>query len=270
MLAWGASAFAAPQWIEVNGVSLRYDLSGQGSETLVLLPSTGKPLEYWDEILPALAADNRKVLRYDLRGAGLSSRVKAPITMQDHADDLRALLDALSIKNDVMMVGTAFGASVQMLFASQAPERVKGIVNISPSAMLEARPARPFPPEPTPTPAPGTDPFGYTYPPELRGNQARWHKYLAMHETNDDISKFLTERLIYSTPFSEVMPKLKCPVLMVATTLYKRRTVESVKELSESIADGRFVVIESGHDAPFQTPEMVVPVLNDFFKQLDF
>lgn len=269
-LLWVPLSYAAgPAWIDVNGISLRYELSGSGPQTLVLLPSTGKPLEYWDEILPALQAPDRKILRYDLRGSGMSAKLSDVITMQDEVDDLRGLLDALKITGPVMMVGTAFGGSIQLQFAAQAPERVKGIVNISPSAQLIAKPARPLT-DTTPPPHPPGDPFAITYPVELRGNQERWNKYMAMHASNDTLSKRITERLIYSTPFAEVMPKIKCPVLLVATTMYVRRTVESIEELAKSIPDGRFVVIESGHDAPFQTPEMVVPLLKDFFKELKF
>ncbi|WP_129781870.1 alpha/beta fold hydrolase [Peristeroidobacter soli] len=267
LLASLSTVSAAPAWVRVNDVSLRYELTGNGPDVLVLLPSTGKPLEYWDEILPLLASERRTILTYDLRGIGLSQRLQEPITMQDEVDDLRALLDALKIDKPVMMIGTAFGGSVQMQFAAQFPQRVKGIVNFSPSAQLVGRPPRPVH---EPRPAPPADPYAITYPVQLRGNEQRWAKYLAMDASNDENGKHFTERLIYSTPFADVFPKLQCPVLMVATTLYSRRTPESVKELVTHIPKGTYQVIESGHDAPFQTPEMVVPLLQAFLREHGF
>ena len=58
------------RFIEVNGVGLRYELSGRDDRTVVLIHEMGGSLESWDEAAPVLAA-NRRVLRYDTRGAGL-------------------------------------------------------------------------------------------------------------------------------------------------------------------------------------------------------
>jgi len=41
-------------WIEANGASLRYTLSGSGSKTLVLMHEAGGCLESYDDALPAL------------------------------------------------------------------------------------------------------------------------------------------------------------------------------------------------------------------------
>ena len=41
-------------WIEVNGTALRYELSGEGPSTLVLVHEMGGCLDSWDQVLPAL------------------------------------------------------------------------------------------------------------------------------------------------------------------------------------------------------------------------
>ncbi len=48
-------------FIEVNGTALRYDVSGHGPSTLVLIHEMGGTLESWDLVLPRLAA-KRKIL----------------------------------------------------------------------------------------------------------------------------------------------------------------------------------------------------------------
>ena len=58
-------------WIDVNGAALRYDLSGAGDPTIVLVHEMGGTLDSWDHVLPALSR-GRRVLRYDTRGAGQS------------------------------------------------------------------------------------------------------------------------------------------------------------------------------------------------------
>jgi len=49
-------------WIEANGASLRYDLSGSGPETVVLIHEVGGCIESWDEAHPAFRQQFR-VLR---------------------------------------------------------------------------------------------------------------------------------------------------------------------------------------------------------------
>src|SRR3954451_23362065 len=84
----------AMNWIEVNGTSLRYELSGSGPSTLVLVHEMGGTLDSWEQTLLPLN-NSRRVLRYDTRGAGLSEKIQAAVTWNDMADDLKALLDAV-------------------------------------------------------------------------------------------------------------------------------------------------------------------------------
>ena len=64
-------------WIEVNGTSLRYELSGSGDKVLVLVHEMGGTLDSWDQVMPLLSP-GRRVLRHDWRGAGMSEKLHAP------------------------------------------------------------------------------------------------------------------------------------------------------------------------------------------------
>src|SRR5947209_18435453 len=87
-------------FIEANGVGLRYELSGRGQQTVGLIHEMGGSLESWDEVAPVLAA-GRRVLRYDTRGAGLSEKARGTLAIDTMVDDLAALLDALGITGKV-------------------------------------------------------------------------------------------------------------------------------------------------------------------------
>ena len=108
-------------WIEVNGASLRYDLSGNGREPLVLIHEVGGCMESWDDVLPAFQRDFR-VLRYDQRGFGMSERTRV-IEMDGIVADLVALLDALQIAGPVHLAGCAMGAAIALAFAGRHPAR---------------------------------------------------------------------------------------------------------------------------------------------------
>ena len=74
-------------WIEVNGTSLRYELSGGGDDVLVLVHEMGGTLDSWDQVMPLLSP-GRRVLRHDWRGAGMSEKLRAPPTFDILADDI--------------------------------------------------------------------------------------------------------------------------------------------------------------------------------------
>ncbi len=102
-------------YIEVNGVALRYELSGAGDRTLVLVHEMGGTLESWDEVVPRLTASQR-VLRYDTRGAGMSQKIRGTLHIDTMADDIAALLDALGIKGKVALAGVAVGGADRAAF----------------------------------------------------------------------------------------------------------------------------------------------------------
>jgi 3-oxoadipate enol-lactonase len=123
-------------WIEVNGTALRYELTGDGPSTLVLIHEMGGTLDSWDQGLGALN-NGRQVLRYDTRGAGLSEKIKGTVTWNDMADDLKALLDAVHI-GKVALAGIAVGAAIAVHFAVHNPDRAAALVLHGPATGVSA------------------------------------------------------------------------------------------------------------------------------------
>jgi|HubBroStandDraft_3_1064219.scaffolds.fasta_scaffold143713_2 3-oxoadipate enol-lactonase len=106
----------------VAGGRLYYERKGEGPD-LVLLHSGFLDRRMWDPQFE-LYANQYSVLRYDLRGHGLSPKGEAPYV---DAEDLRTLLDHLGIDR-TFLVGNSNGARVASGFAAGAPERVRGLV----------------------------------------------------------------------------------------------------------------------------------------------
>src|SRR5262249_24720702 len=76
--------------MDANGISIHFQLAGQGPAVVLLLEMSG-PLDSWDGISPALS-ERFRTLRYDQRGSGLSEKVRQPITTEQLVDDLEAVL----------------------------------------------------------------------------------------------------------------------------------------------------------------------------------
>ena len=91
-------------WMEANGVALRYELSGDGPETLILIHELGGALESWNDVLPTLEKEFL-ILRYDQRGFGLSEKAKGTLDIHYMTRDLAALCDALGIAGPCLVAG---------------------------------------------------------------------------------------------------------------------------------------------------------------------
>jgi 2-hydroxy-6-oxonona-2,4-dienedioate hydrolase/2-succinyl-6-hydroxy-2,4-cyclohexadiene-1-carboxylate synthase len=115
---------------QANGVELHYQQSGQGPDIVMVHGMTGNLAIWHLEIVPALMADYR-ITTYDLRGHGYSQVPPTGYTTEDHANDLKNLLDTLGIER-ADIVGHSFGADIALHFAILYPERVKRLVLVEP------------------------------------------------------------------------------------------------------------------------------------------
>ena len=68
-------------FIEANGVSLRYAVEGAG-RTIVLIHEMGGMMESWGLLAPLLAGEWR-VVRYDTRGAGFSEKIRGALKIDN-------------------------------------------------------------------------------------------------------------------------------------------------------------------------------------------
>lgn len=113
--------------IQANGINLYYELHGpEDGEVLVLSNGVLMSTASWGFQTPVLARHYR-VLLYDCRGMWKSEHPAGPYSMEQHADDLAALLEALHIER-AHLVGISYGAEVSMAFAAQYPEKVRSLV----------------------------------------------------------------------------------------------------------------------------------------------
>jgi 3-oxoadipate enol-lactonase len=110
-----------------NGIVLHYQVLGRSDgPTLVFINSLGSDFRIWQDVVPAFLERFRVVL-YDERGHGLSDAPPAPYTMDDHVDDLLALLDLLEIGR-AAFVGLSVGGMIAQRIVIRAPERVQALV----------------------------------------------------------------------------------------------------------------------------------------------
>jgi len=166
-----------------NGIELTYDTFGEATAPpMVLIMGLASQMIAWDEeFCAALAVRGFRVIRFDNRDIGLSTRLehlgvpnvaqlllahlagqptKAAYTLSDMARDVVGLLDALGI-DAAHVVGASMGGAIAQTMAIEHPQRMLSLCSIM------ATSGDPSLPPPTPealqllmTPMP-TDRAGY-------------------------------------------------------------------------------------------------------------
>ncbi|MFL5191921.1 MAG: 3-oxoadipate enol-lactonase [Microvirga sp.] len=110
----------------VNGIVLHNQVLGQeDGPALVFINSLGSDFRIWQEVVLAFT-DRFRVVLYDKRGHGLSDAPPAPYSIDDHTDDLLALLDHLKVDR-AAFVGLSVGGMIGQRIAVRAPERVQAL-----------------------------------------------------------------------------------------------------------------------------------------------
>ncbi len=123
-----------------GSIELAYQEFGDGGDPVFLL-ITGwfSDLTLWPRgFCKVLAERGYRVIRYDNRDAGLSTRtvidkidpLNPPYTMSDLAGDAIGLLDALDVEQ-AHVAGFAFGGTISHLVAIEHPQRILSLVPLA-------------------------------------------------------------------------------------------------------------------------------------------
>lgn len=138
--------------LQANGIRIEYDSFGEAdADPVLLIMGLGTQMTAWTpEFCSALAAHGHRVIRFDNRDAGLSTKfdgirapgrlrlilnqilkvpVRAPYTLEDMAKDAVGLLDGLAIAS-AHVVGASMGGMIAQLLAYHWPERVSSLTSI--------------------------------------------------------------------------------------------------------------------------------------------
>lgn len=114
-----------------DGVKLYSEVRGEGPATLTLVNHLFLVAPAWRTLTSDLEKSCR-IISYDLRNQGASTRLPGPINWSDHVEDLRELLDWLDVEQTYLL-GTSMSGMIVRDFALKYPERTAGVVFVSPA-----------------------------------------------------------------------------------------------------------------------------------------
>ena len=260
------------EFIELNGAVLRYELSGKGDRTLVLVHEMGGSLESWDDVAPRFA-ETRRVLRYDSRGAGLSQKVRGELTLDTMADDIAALLDHFGIAGKVALAGIAVGGAIALHFAARHAQRTSAVVVGSPATGIAAERRAPAAERLAKIEADGMgfaveDSMLNGYAPELRGDLKRFERFRNRWLGNDPQSYATIWRMLAGADMQDELARLSCPVLVIGGSLDRVRPPASAESVAKAIPGARYIEIRTGHYMSVQTPDLLFDCIDEFLRSV--
>jgi 3-oxoadipate enol-lactonase len=110
-----------------NGIHMHYELEGPESAPVVTLShSLAADLSMWDPQVAVLKSRYR-VLRYDTRGHGSTDVLDGPYTLEQMAEDVKALLQTLGIPKTHFM-GLSMGGMIAQVLALKHPGVLRSLI----------------------------------------------------------------------------------------------------------------------------------------------
>ena len=281
-----ALAHQPPQMAKANGIELCYEIFGApDAEPLVLIMGLAAQMIHWDdEFCQQLAAKGFRVIRFDNRDIGKSSKMsggkplrpmdliklrlfkippQAPYKLWDMADDVVGLLDTLGIKK-AHIVGASMGGMIAQEIAMKHPDRILSLTSIMSST------GNPKLPQPTReasmmllAPPPKSKEeylvrFGQTwkilragsFPQDEAKDMERAEKTYARGLNPAGVGRQL-RAVLASGNRKDRLRAVKTPTLVIHGTVDPLVKVEAGKDTAASIPGAKLLLIEGmGHALP--------------------
>jgi 3-oxoadipate enol-lactonase len=181
-------------------------------------------------------------------------------------------LDALGIAGKVALAGIAVGGAIALHAAARFPQRVAAAVVSSPAIGVapDRRPALLTRVEKLEREGLQAviDTLDLGYPPELRSDAELFAAFRARWLGGDPISYGAIYRMLAGMDLQPELSRIACPVLVIAGAFDRVRPPPLVEPVARAISGARYEVLETGHYAPVQTPELYARTIGEFLDAL--
>jgi len=245
-------------------------------QTIVLWPSILADYRIYRHQVQAWKGRHR-IIAIDGPGHGDSGRSPGAFSMNDCGQALGEVLDALTLSEPVVVVGTSWGGLVAGEFALLQPKRTLAVVMLN-TPVIKARDAPSL-----------SDRFvvwgarwihstaayrngvakAFFLPATIeRGGviQEEFHQHLRQAD-GAALSQAVRSVLIDREPLADRMNGIKAPTLFVAGRQDSMYPVDALKRASEALPNGHFEVLDTAHISVVDDPLSVTALVDDFLQR---
>ncbi|OBI42903.1 adenylate/guanylate cyclase domain-containing protein [Mycobacterium sp. E796] len=255
----GTSAAPRIRYARCGDIDIAYQVFGEGPVDLVLLAGPSIPIDSIDaepslyRFYRCLASFSR-VIRFDFRGMGLSSRVPSleMIGPKFWAEDAIAVMDAVG-SEQASILATSYNAMSGLVLAADYPDRVRSLVIINGTARVLWAPdypvgARPSATDPFTSVAiepdaveQGFDVLGIIAPSVARDDAFRaWWDIAGNRAASPSMARAVS-KVVTESDVRDTLPRVGVKTLVVHRDRVKFIPADNGRYLAEHIAGSRYV-----------------------------
>lgn len=257
-----------------NGIKICYELHGQGPP-LVLVHGAGDNLGMWYHQVPAFSA-RHTVLTYDVRGFGRTGLPPGPYSVRILAEDLFALMGALSLSS-ASVLGYSMGGRIGLELALDHPQDVKSLILANSGALPRA---------PTPesderarrmqqlfqegnNEAIAQEMTLSAFSPGFAEREPdAFARYRAVKLENDPRGLAVAMAGLFSEAAQPDLSRLRCPVLIVAGELDAYMDASAARALQAALPGSELRLLLTGHASAIEAPQQFNGIVLDFLGRL--
>ncbi len=265
------------RYVDSDGASIAYAVHGDGPFDLLALPGFVSHLEVLWEAPAARAYFGRlasfsRLIMFDKRGQGLSDRPGSPPTLEQSAQDARAVLAAVGSKR-AAVYGISEGGPMSMLLAATHPDLVSHLILYGTWARILKAPDNPS----------GFEPEQFErfiefarrdwggpvalnlWAPSMADDEAVqqwWAKLLRVGTSPGGVEAVI--RLYAKIDVRPVLGAIKVPTLVLHRTGDRMVPLAQGRMIAEAIEGARFVELAGDDHLPLERPEEIVDEIEEF------
>jgi len=222
-------------------------------------------------------ADRCRVIVPDLRGFGRSGSSPPPVTMEQFADDLAVLLDALGVEEPVVLCGLSMGGYVAFQFWKRHAQRLKSLILCDTRAQADTPEAKANRRQTAERVlAEGADFLAESMPERLFATTTREQRPHVVAAVREMILRADPQGVAAASQGMALRPdmqgelaRIRMPVLVLVGREDVISPPEEMRRIAESISGAEFVEIpDAGHMAPMENPAAVNQAIREFLDSL--
>ncbi|TPI14526.1 3-oxoadipate enol-lactonase [Mesorhizobium sp. B4-1-3] len=261
-------------FVSIGGVALhhRYIEAKDTSRPIIFINSLGTDFRIWDDVIARLNGE-MPMLVYDKRGHGLSDIGSGVRSIDDHVDDLSALIDHFGF-NKVVLYGLSVGGMVAQGLCARRPELVQALIlgdtahKIGTAESWNSRIAT--------VGRDGIEAIADAvlkgrFTPEFHARRAADLAGCRNMLTRQALPGYIgTCMAVRDADFTESARRIAVPTLCIVGDLDGSTPPELVRSLADLIPGARFEVIRNaGHIPGIEQPEALTALIRGFVASLD-
>ena len=270
--------------VTARGIAYAYREAGQGPPVLLV---HGFPVDHsmWRGQIEAVAADHR-VIAPDLRGFGATplaateaeadQRAARGVAMEEYADDLEAVLDALAIHEPITLAGFSMGGYVAWQFWKKYRRRIKALVLCDTRAAADTDEARAGRIDMAEHVAEwGSAKVAEKMLPKLLAAETIDHRPDVVAPVRRVISGTdpraisAAQRGMAARPdVTGWLSQIDVPSLFIVGEHDAISRADEMRSMAEAVPGGELVIVpQAGHMAPVENPEAVTAAIAEFLRR---